>query len=285
MVKNTIIDFIKFLKYPKDYQQSFTVREKVKFLFILLLFEIVFLFVVIFPIHLGVDQITILKEPKVDYSLSFLMSLLVFVIIIPLVEELIFRYFLRYKGFKTRFITRKRWDRIFPFLVYLLSIFFGFIHITNYENENTLCFVLSPLIILSQLVGGFIISFIRVRINFIWGFYYHMIWNFLFVIALPLIEHQLSEPYVENVKYYNISIKEKPFFDKNEEQILKIDSVSQKINTIEIKQYSLQNILDTLYSKDKYYVTDVLVNIDFKSRNGTTKKEFLNILRKEYNIR
>jgi hypothetical protein len=79
--------------------------------------------------------------------------------------------------------------------------------------------------------------------------------------------------------------KEKPFFDKNEEQILKIDSVSQKINTIEIKQYSLQNILDTLYSKDKYYVTDVLVNIDFKSRNGTTKKEFLNILRKEYNIR
>ena len=285
MVKNTIIDFIKFLKYPKDYQQSFTVREKVKFLFILLLFEIVFLFVVIFPIHLGVDQITILKEPKVDYSLSFLMSLLVFVIIIPLVEELIFRYFLRYKGFKTRFITRKRWDRIFPFLVYLLSIFFGFIHITNYENENTLCFVLSPLIILSQLVGGFIISFIRVRINFIWGFYYHMIWNFLFVIALPLIQHQLSEPYVENVKYYNISIKEKPFFDKNEEQILKIDSVSQKINTIEIKQYSLQNILDTLYSKDKYYVTDVLVNIDFKSRNGTTKKEFLNILRKEYNIR
>ena len=174
MVKNTIIDFIKFLKYPKDYQQSFTVREKVKFLFILLLFEIVFLFVVIFPIHLGVDQITILKEPKVDYSLSFLMSLLVFVIIIPLVEELIFRYFLRYKGFKTRFITRKRWDRIFPFLVYLLSIFFGFIHITNYENENTLFFVLSPLIILSQLVGGFIISFIRVRINFIWGFYYHI---------------------------------------------------------------------------------------------------------------
>jgi hypothetical protein len=170
-------------------------------------------------------------------------------------------------------------------LVYLLSISFGFIHVANYENENTLFFVLSPLIILSQLIGGFIISFIRVRINFIWGFYYHMIWNFLFVIALPLVEHQLSEPYVENAEYYNISIKEKPFFDKNEEQILKIDSVSQKINTIEIKQYSLQNILDTLYSKDKYYVTDVLVNIDFKSRNGTTKKEFLNILRKEYDIR
>lgn len=285
MVRNTIIDFVKFLKDPKDYQLSFTIGEKVKFLFVLLLFEIVFSFVIIFPIHLGIDQITILKEPKVDFSLSLLVSIIGLVVIVPLVEELVFRYFLRYKGFKTRFITRKRWDRIFPFLVYLLAISFGFIHLANYENENTLFFVLSPLIILSQLIGGLIISFIRVRINFIWGFYYHMIWNFLFVIALPLVEHQLSEPYVENSEYYNISIKEKPFFDKEEGQILKIDSVSQKINTVEIKQYSLQNILDTLYSKDKYYVTDVLVNIDFKSRNGTTKKEFLNILRKEYDIR
>jgi membrane protease YdiL (CAAX protease family) len=107
MVRNTIIDLVNFLKYPKDYQLSFTIGEKVKFLFVLLLFEIVFLFVVIFPIHLGVDQITILKEPKVDYSISFLMSILVFVIIMPLVEELVFRYFLRYKGFKTRFISRK----------------------------------------------------------------------------------------------------------------------------------------------------------------------------------
>lgn len=246
---------------------------------------IIFTFVIALPIHIGVDQIAIIKEPKVDYCFTFLMSLVSFVIIAPLVEELLFRYFLSYKGFKTRFINRTRWDRIFPFLVYLLSISFGFIHISNYENEDTLFFVLSPLIILNQLVGGFILSFIRVRINFVWGIYYHIIWNFLFVIALPLIEHQLSEPYVENAEYYNISIKEKPFFDNNEEQILKIDSASHKIKTIYVKQYSLQNILDTLYSRDKYYVTDVLVIIDFKSRNGTTKKEFLNILRKEYDIR
>lgn len=42
MVKNTIIDFVKFLKYPKDYQLSLTTRENLKYLVVLLLFNIIF---------------------------------------------------------------------------------------------------------------------------------------------------------------------------------------------------------------------------------------------------
>jgi membrane protease YdiL (CAAX protease family) len=284
MIKKVIFDFLNFIKSPDDNQFNINLREKLKLVSILFLFEIVCSFLVIFPLFELIDEVEKIKSPKIDYSETLLFTFFLSVLIIPFLEELVFRYILRYKGLKIKMITRLMWNKIFPFLVYILSIFFAFIHLSNYNNQSNLFLLFSPFIVLSQLIGGLIITFIRVRINFIWGVYHHFAWNFIFAIALPVVEYQLTSPYTEITEEYKISITEKPFFNKNEKQILKIDSVNNKLKMIEIKQYSLQNLLDTIYQKHKYYVDDVLIDLDFKDNEYKTKEEFIKILRKKYDI-
>lgn len=97
--------------------------------------------------------------------------------------------------------------------------------------------------------------------------------------------YQFATPYIEITDSYEISITEKPFFVTEESQYLKIDSLNQEIKSIELKQISLQNLLDTLYKKDQYYVEDVLIDLDFKSNEHISKADFLQILKKEYTIK
>ena len=115
--------------------------------------------------------------------------------------------------------------------------------------------------------------------------FFHALWNFIFAILLPIFYYQFATPYAENTDAYEISITEKPFFVSDESQYLKIDSLNQEIKSIELKQISLQNLLDTLYQKDQYYVHDVLINLDFRSNEHASKDEFLKILMKEYEIK
>jgi membrane protease YdiL (CAAX protease family) len=285
MIRNIFKDFFKFIKRPDDNQLNLNIREKIKFVSILLFFEVVFTLLVIFPLFEVIGKIEIIKVDKIDYSETLIFSFFIMVILVPLFEELCFRYILRYQGFKIKFITRQTWNKIFPFLVYFLSSIFGFIHLSNYKNEGYLFLLISPLIVLSQLIGGLIITFIRIRINFTWGVCYHLIWNFIVVIAVPSIEYQLTKPYIEINEKYKISITEKPFFNENDTRILKIDSVNHEIKKIEIKQYSLQNLIDTLYTKDKYYVDDVLIDLNYSSKEYSTKEDFLKILIKKYDIK
>lgn len=284
MIRQVLRGFLFFSKKPNDEKLNYNTKQKIKFLLILLLVELIFTLLVVFPLDFVTNNLTTVKSDKFDYRDTFIELLILGVFVVPFFEELFFRYILRYQGLKTKFINRKTWDKIFPFLVYLSSIGFGFIHLSNYINEDKLFLLLSPLIILSQLVGGLIIVFIRVRINFIWGLFYHWIWNLLFVIIFPIIESELTKPYQENTTTYNITISEKPFFNKKGEHILKIDSTNNSLKKIEIKQYSLQQLLDTLYQKDKYYVDDVLIDLKYDSKNGISKKEFLNIIKKEYDV-
>jgi membrane protease YdiL (CAAX protease family) len=284
MIKNIIIDFFNFIKRPNDIQLELNIKEKIKFVSVLLLFEVVFTFLFVYPLFELIELIEKIKIPKIDYSETLLFTFFLGVLLVPFTEELVFRYILRYKGFKIKYINILTWNKIFPYLVYLFSIVFGLIHLSNYDNQSSLFFLLSPIFILSQLIGGFVIVFIRVRINFIWGVFYHCVWNFIFIILFPIVEHQFSKPYLEITEDYKISITERPFFNKNEIQILKIDSINNKIKKIEIKQYSLQHLLDTIYKKDKYYVDDVLIDLDFIDNEYKTKEEFKEILLKKYEI-
>lgn len=285
MIKNTLTDLLHFLKKPNDKQVNLSAKQKIKFLLILLFAELLITFVIILPLDSGINELILIKTDKFDYKTdTFSSTFLFFVLIIPFLEEVFFRYFLRYKGIKSRIISRKNWDVIFPYLVYLFTVSFGFIHVSNYLNTDIVFYLISPLLIFSQLFGGLIITYIRVRSNFLMGIYYHCIWNFIFAIAIPVLEYQFSKPYTEKTEKYNISIIEKPFFNKEEEQTIKIDSMKNIIKKIEVKQYSLQSVLDTLSNKNKYYVDDILIDLSYNSKNGISKEEFIKILRKEYEI-
>ena len=285
MIKVILKDLFFFVKKPNDQQINLTFIGKIKLIGILILLEILIFALVVFPISLVFELISPIKTDRYDYSNTVSSLLISLVFIIPLAEEIIFRYNLRYQGFKKKIFTRTTWDSIFPYLVYIFSISFGLIHVTNFINEDLLFLIFSPIIVISQLTGGFIISFIRVRINFFWGILYHWIWNFLFVIAIPFLMYQVSKPYVEKTKNHTISIEEKPFMDAEKVRLFKIDSTENKITNMKIQQYSLQHLLDTLYQKDHYYVDDVLINLNFNSKNGASKEELLKLMRKKYKIK
>ena len=187
MIKATISDFLQFLKRPDDCQANTAISQRFRVLLILILLEIAVTFAVLVPFDylLSNDSLT---ENSIYNSWSILKRFGILVIIIPFIEECIFRFFLRYNGLKTMFISRENWDKIFPMLVYLSSITFGFVHLANYlYTEDMLC-ISAVFVVLSPLIGGFILAYIRVRLNFPWSVLYHSVWNFLFAIALPIIE-------------------------------------------------------------------------------------------------
>ena len=84
--------------------------------------------------------------------------------------------------------------------------------------------VFSPIIISYQLIGGLVTAFIRVKYNFFYGILYHALWNALIIFPLIFIDH-FSSPHQEKTEKYSIEISEKYFFDKDEKQVFKIDSL------------------------------------------------------------
>ena len=205
------------------------------------------------------------------------------VVLAPVFEEIGFRLILRRK-FPIKYIfSQKLWDRIFPFLVYASSVIFGFVHLTNYTNEGFWFYVFSPIIISYQLIGGLVTAFIRVKYNFFYGMLYHSLWNASLIFPLIFINN-FSSPYQEKTEKYSIEISEKYFFDEDEKQVFKIDSLQGKIYKIEVEQYSFQHFLDSLYQGNKYQINDAFIKMKFDSQKGVTKEEFIEILKKEYDI-
>ncbi|KEY20324.1 CPBP family intramembrane glutamic endopeptidase [Kaistella antarctica] len=284
MTKNVLGDFYKFLLKPNDHQLQLKLKDKFRLILILMGFEILVTLVVILPLLYLIDFLSPLKQDRIDYSETFVYLLVLFVFVVPLIEEVIFRLFLSYRRVNL-VISKESWTKLFPYLVYIPTLIFGFLHLGNFNNDNALFYILSPLVILSQLFGGLVISFIRVRLNFFYSTFYHFIWNFLFAIAVPFLLSVVLKPYTEQTSQYKIVIEELPFFVENEEQTFNIDSTQSRISSVQLRQYSVQHLLDSLYSKDKYFVDDVLINLDFKSTRGLKKEEFLEILKKEYKIR
>jgi len=284
MIKTILWDFFNFIKRPDDTQIILGVKSKFIYVIVLLLINLIITLIVVVPVLEKIDEALNLKSANDEYF-TLLKSIISFSVIAPVMEELIFRYFLRYNGLKTKIISTQKWKKIFPYLVYLSSICFGFVHISNYTNSSNLFYILSPIILVSQLAGGLILSFIRVRLNFIWGVLYHALWNFTVMIVIPVVLYSFSDPYTEHTKNYKITIEEPLYIDESVAHYIKIDSAGGRIQRIAVRQKYLQDLLDTLYTKDKYNAGEVLINLDFTSKGGIKKEEFIKILEKEYEIK
>lgn len=206
------------------------------------------------------------------------------ILVVPFLEEIMFRSILRYHSFFAKKISREKWDQYFPYLVYTMSIAFGLVHASNYYNDSLTFYILSPLILLSQLSGGFVLSYIRVRINFYYGFIYHALWNLMAALLIPSIILLFSSPILDHSKNYNLKIDEKILFHQNEIQSISLKIENNKIYKINAEQLYLQDIVNQIYGEDKYYVDEYLIDMDFSSKEGVTKEEFKKILEKEYEI-
>lgn len=283
--KSVFLDFFNFLKKPNDQQIEISTKQKIILLFKFLIFELLITCIVVLPLDYIINHFIKLKSESYDYKFNTVyMVFILVVLLVPFFEEIIFRSILRYNSIFKGEISREKWNKFFPYLVYSFSIAFGLIHAGNYFNNSAVFYLLSPLIVLSQLSGAFVISYIRVRLNFYYGFFYHALWNFVAAIVIPSVMILFASPYIDKTTNYTLTIEEKVFFHLNETQTTSLDLRDHKIYKIEVTQLYLQDILDLVYGEGKYYVDEYIVNMKFFSKNGLTKEEFKKVLEKEYEI-
>ena len=130
------------------------------------------------------------------------MMILMGVILAPLLEELIFRTFITLRRFypllffiasgnrKNQNLRIRKvfgiWKTLFPVLVYVSAVLFGYVHVFNFEDDISLW--KAPFAVLPQLILGFTLAFTRVRYGLVWSMLNHAIWNLIpisILIAFP----------------------------------------------------------------------------------------------------
>ncbi len=284
-LKNDTAGLWHFIKKPNDVQIHISSKNRFLLIFNLLLIEILLHFIFVFPCNYLVENFITVQEAYPLSTLTLLNLFLLAVVTAPLLEELLFRYSLRYHQLFSRLISREKWNRIFPYLVYFSAVAFGFVHLDNYVNDSWKFYALSPLIIISQLSGGFILSYIRVRLNILYSLLYHAVWNLLFAIVVPFVILFFTPPFMAHTSRYNITIEQKAFLLPGDTASFEANIQDDKIYSLKADRYDFQYLLDYMYGKGKLTTDEGLMNIRFISERGISKEEFLDLLKKNYEIK
>ncbi|MFS4455554.1 CPBP family intramembrane glutamic endopeptidase [Maribacter sp. 2304DJ31-5] len=169
-------DFLKNPMYVTDENKGFNYRFRVfiKLLLLSVSINIVLGMLIgsletVFGLNLGEHALDRFfeKYPTVYFLLGA-------VITAPVIEELIFR---------GPMILFKN-NHFFGVVFYVLTLVFGFYHITNFELNGRVL-LLSPILVAPQLVVGGLLGFIRIRFGLIWSIALHACYNL--VLAGPII--------------------------------------------------------------------------------------------------
>ncbi|WP_434980746.1 CPBP family intramembrane glutamic endopeptidase [Daejeonia sp. YH14] len=277
-MKNILLEVYTFIKNPNDQRiENWTFKKNVKYILVILCFELVINALIFFPLIYFLNKVEpILYETRIDYnSNTFIQTLLVTAFLVPIGEELIFRYLLRYNKLFSKIITRNKWNFLFKILVYISIILFGFVHSSNFENNSTFFYCVLPILVSTQLIGGIFLTFLRVRFNILTSIISHVVWNGILTI-IPILISLFEKPYELSNNDLNLKI-EYLNYNSNIQQKFQIDSTSNRIFKIDIKEYSFNHILDSLYQYERNE-EDILINIKFESKKGITKEELKKLL-------
>jgi membrane protease YdiL (CAAX protease family) len=77
------------------------------------------------------------------------------------------------------------WAKNFKFVFHFVAISFGLIHLTNYSEINNYLFAL-PLVS-AQLISGYVLGFVRMKLGFGYGVALHAAWNFIAGFGLLIV--------------------------------------------------------------------------------------------------
>ncbi len=98
---------------------------------------------------------------KTVFGVPITIALSILVVAIPYIPNVIERHEKKVNELISKY---------FPLLFYCIVLAFGFIHLTNFENLRIEHFLLSPIIVLFQLLMGLLLGFVRVQYR--WGIFY-----------------------------------------------------------------------------------------------------------------
>ena len=161
--------FIVFLKYPdRGIYPELTLKQKLINTCLYLAIIDFFMSISLWLLTEFTEKVRLFHplETRNDTKFSIIEMVIIGVLISPLLEELLFRYPLK-------FVIDKKYSR---WLIILFCIGFGLIHLTNYKIDSShIPFI--PLIVIVQIYGGFMFSFIRLKYGFWYSVLLHVIHN------------------------------------------------------------------------------------------------------------
>jgi len=278
-MKQIITNFFSFIRKPKDFQYSGNDKSyKWKVFFTLFIAELALL-VIYLPIFYLIDNyITI--EDAFELNLNVISSFLLLVLLIPFLEEVFFRLGLRRKGLIEIFFNEQQWEKYFPVFIYTSSIIFGLVHISNYVNFSWWFILLSPILVLSQLIGGFILTYLRVRFNFWLGFMYHALWNFTAIFLLGNVWMLFVDDINIKTADYELQVKHQLFVSLTDDKTITFDQTEDgKLKMLKSDEFSVREILEIIEVDFENYVPEaVIVDLNFRSNNGISNDTLLIIL-------
>jgi len=277
-MKTYFIELFNFYKNPKDVRiKNYTLIKNIKYILYTFLADLS-LTLIFFPFLYLLSKNNLIPEDfeRINYTDNTLLkSLMVIAVFVPLLEEIIFRFPIRYNKLYRYFISAKVWDFLFKILVYIIPLLFGFVHLSNFGDLTLPLILMSPVLIGSQIIGGYLYTFLRVKFNFVSAVVTHMLWNLVLSLGVIFLL-SVEKPFQQNDQDLSIEIKQ---FEYNnlESQNLTIDSIGSKIFKVEAKQYSLNHVVDTIANEQRRK-TDVIVDLKLTSKKGITKENFVEII-------
>lgn len=277
-MKNYLIDLYQFYKDPNDKRiKDYSLNKNIIYILYTCLVDFA-IFLLLFPfLHYLLENNLIPEDiEKISYKDNTIVSsIIIIAVLVPIMEEMIFRLPLRYNRFYALFLPRKIWNYIFKVLIYSIPFIFGIVHLTNYGEITLSLLKIAPILVGSQIIGGYLLTFLRVRFSFISAVLSHCLWNLSISIYL-LITSSFEKPYSQTTENYDVKIK---YFEYNnlEKQKLVIDSSKNRIFRIEANQYSINHLVDSLTNKERKK-TDFIIDLKLESKKGITKDEFIDII-------
>lgn len=257
-------DFISFIKSPSeqkimDYPKMFLVKTFLAILVldILIMAALTFLidsFNEFGWISIENHQISLLLE-----TIPIWLALLLTILLLPLIEEIFFRFPLRYnRNYLLRLLMKIKlrnventneipefWISKFPYIFYTSTIVFASLHLLNFDLQTTIIYLI-PILILPQFILALFIGYLRLKFNFLSGFLLHSVHNSIFiVITLLTINNSVIKLDVDN-NLFSLKIEE-----VNRKESSSFDIVR---DSIRFEGINLKNIISTLTNKEDFLI-------------------------------
>lgn len=257
-VRSNFLQIRQYLSHPVDeIDTSSTKSAKIKHFIVVFCIDIfVSLIVISLMPTLQKMHLANFEEHKVyDFIKHFpvVYIILLGVFILPALEEVVFRFCLRYNKFypvriflsiskifqkdassELEETAKFQWNKNYHFIFYSSAILFGLYHLTNYQFTFKLL-IAAPILVFPQFAMGLLTGYLRVKYNFLWGLCLHIMHNAVFlVIPLFLFSGDLEVLNI-NTKEYTCIISETGFGNVSSHLYTSLDCDSLKIENIELK--------------------------------------------------
>jgi membrane protease YdiL (CAAX protease family) len=285
-MKKLYFNILKWIKEPDYIPLDIQWKNKVKILSQIFILDILIGVIFIGLTYLIDNYVLKIKEELID--IDPLILLLFAVVLLPILEEFIFRFPLKYKrnyiirGIDKLFGGRikDKWNKSFKYFVYIMAITFGLIHLSNFNNNEFLFFCLGPLIVGSQLIGGLILSYTRIKLGFSWAIIHHGLFN-LFGILIGVLFFHNSTIIDETKDEYSFHVSELMYIDK-EFSSYSTNIQNGIIYSIRGEDINLQKVINSLNSEEVNLYHDTWVDVYFESENGISNSVLLNLLKTKF---